>query len=217
MEKHNKKLRVFRKKSSNKDLVTKQIVKSMINNALHNEVRYVDFTGNVSGTVGGIQAFTLPTVGTAVDERLGDAIRLTHIDMRISYDQTETTQFSSITGSATFIRLSIIQIIGEEVPTADDIYDNSATVAGIVVSPFSYANEGKLFHVVHDEVYHLDSFNRGVFSAKQLRPRITRLRYDTNNNQWSTGQPYIVTTYFSDGASPNIRQVSQFRVWYYTM
>lgn len=201
---------------SNKS-VTRKEVKKIVEQTLHNEIRYVDFTGNVSGTVGGIQAFTLPAVGTAVDERVGDAIKLDHIDMRIAYDQTETTAFSAVTASATYIRLSVVQIIGEEVPTLDDVYDNSATVAGVMVSPFSYSNEGKLFHVLFDEVFLLDTFNRNVFKEKRILPRIKKLRYDSNNNQWSTGQPYIVTTYYSDGAAPNIRQISQFRTFYYTM
>lgn len=201
---------------SNKS-VTRKEVKKIVEQTLHNEIRYVDFTGNVSGTTGGIQAFTLPAVGTAVDERVGDAIKLDHIDMRVAYDQTETTAFSSVTASATYIRLSVVQIIGEEVPTLDDVYDNSATVAGVMVSPFSYSNEGKLFHVLFDEVFLLDTFNRNVFKEKKILPRIKKLRYDSNNNQWSTGQPYIVTTYYSDGAAPNIRQISQFRTFYYTM
>ncbi len=149
----------------NKGVTAKQ-VKKIVEQSLHNEIRYVDFTGNVSGTTGGIQAFTLPVVGTAVDERVGDAIRLDHIDMRIAYDQTETTAFSSVTASATYIRLSVVQIIGEEVPTLDDVYDNSATVAGVMVSPFSYSNVGKLFHVLFDEIFLLDTFNRNVFKEK---------------------------------------------------
>jgi len=203
--------------NKNKRNITKKAVKKIVEEAIQNEIKYNDFTGNVSGTVGGIQAFTLPTIGTAVDERIGEAIKLDHIDMRISYDQTETTAFSGVTASATFVRLTIIQIIGEEVPTADDIYDNSATVAGIMVSPFSYANKDKMFHVLFDEVFCLDTFNRSVFKSKRLIPRIKKMRYDSNNNQWSTGQPYIATTYYSDGAAPNVRQVSQFRSFYYNM
>jgi len=209
----------MRNNKSNKKnkAMSKRAVKRIVEETISNEIKYNDFTGNVSGTVGGIQAFTMPTIGTAVDERIGDAIKLKEFDMRISYDQTETTAFSGITASATFVRLSVVQIIGEEVPTADDIYDNSATVAGIIVSPFSYSNKDKLFHVLYDEVFCIDTFNRNVFREKKIIPRIKKMRYDTNNNQWSNGQPYIVTTYYSDGAAPNIRQVSEFRTWYFNM
>jgi len=204
-------------KANKNKVMTVKKVKKIIESQLHNEIKYNDFTGNVSGTVGGIQAFTLPTIGTSVDERIGDAINIDRIEMRIAYDQTEPTAFSAITASATFIRLSIVQIIGEEVPTLDDVYDNFATVAGVMVSPFSYSNEGKLFHVLFDDLICLDTFNRSTFREKIIRPKIKKMRYDTNNNQWSTGQPYIVTTYYSDGANPNIRQISQFRTFYYNM
>ncbi len=203
-------------KSSNKNQI-KQVVKSLIDEKIGNTIKYVDFTGNTSGVVGGVQAFTLPAVGTGVDERIGEAIVIDHIDCRISYDQTELTNVGATTASNTFIRLTIVQVIGEEVITASDVYDNTASSAGVIVSPISYSNNKKLFHVLYDEIIALDTFNRSKFLRFKLKPSISKLRYDTPNNVWSTGEPYILTSYYSDGSNPAIRQVWQFRTWYYNM
>ncbi len=204
-------------KTQNGSRKLKSMVNSLIDKRIGNTIKYIDFTGNTSGVVGGVQAFTLPAVGTGVDERIGEAIVVDHIDMRLSYNQTEVTTISATTAANTFIRLTIVQVIGEEVITASDVYDNSATTAGIIVSPFSYSNNGKLFHVLYDEVVTLDTFNRSKFLKKKLLPSIKKLRYDTPNNVWSTGEPYILTTYHSDGSNPAVRQIWQFRLWYYNM
>lgn len=195
----------------------KSMVKSIVDSKIQNEIKYIDYTGDTSGTSGGVQAFSLPALGTNVDERIGLAIKLDNILMRICFNVEEATTISNTTASNTYIRYSVIQIIGEEVPTADDIYDNTATAAGTIVSPFSYSNKNKLFHVLHDEVVLIDSFNRSYFKDQFIKPKISKLRYDTNNNQYSTGQLYLITTYKSEGAAPNIRQIWQFRSFYYNM
>jgi hypothetical protein len=163
----------------------------------------LDQTGNPNYTsTGSVMTITFPAQGTTYSTRVADRARLTGYEYR-------TGVFMSSSDTNNPCRIIIFQEIG--------LSSGSVTTASIlqvssVYSALAY-NAGKLFHILHDEIFMLNVNSHFSAVYKVIKPslRIKDIQFSPTTTTPYSGQIYVLTI----GGTANLPTANIYsRLWF---
>jgi len=169
--------------------VTKEQVKQMLSSRESNLVKFIDTYQNVGSFAGGFHfdKINYPLTSTGASSMSGTSIDIETYDLLYSY-----TDNSEVATNSSMLRTIIVQAIGDDSTLGDvDILENTSSADAALVSPYSYANFGKTFRVLYDDVVKIDAYNTNVFKRAHFSSKVKRARYDETDSTWSNGRTYI--------------------------
>jgi hypothetical protein len=154
------------------------------------------------GTTGSIATITFPAQGTTYSTRVADRCRLTGFEYR-------TDLFINASDESNPLRIIIFQEIG--LATATPTVSSVLQVAS-VISPLAY-NAGKLYHILHDEVYPLCINSDISMRYLILKPKLSirDIQFMPTTTTPFSGQLYVLTI-GGTGNSPVANAYS--RLWF---
>jgi len=179
--------------------------------------KYVDTIVTLSSTVNNftITNLNMPSLGNGQSNRAADTIIVDKFDVMytIAFEDNVTTSADLGVDRLLFYQNSgeaIISVVG-------DIYDQTTTALNVVNSPISYSNKGMLLRVLKDFRQESDTFNPCHIGKFSFKPSISKMRYNANDNQWSTGYPSVAQQRYIGTISGGATYVSQFiiRMWFH--
>jgi hypothetical protein len=211
------KKRLSRRTKTSKSLVTKEQVKSMLASRDRPLIKYIDtiidLTGNAS--TNSFTNLNLPTSGVGVNNRVGLGIKIDSFEIHYTIYFEDAVTTSADVG---FDRVLLFQNVGEGLINAPaDLLDDNTTPLNTINSPLSYSNKGKLFSIVSDKLYHMDTFNPTACGVFHLKPKVHNLAYNAVDSVWSTGAPTLAICRFTGGITGGSVYKNEVlvRTWFY--
>jgi hypothetical protein len=163
----------------------------------------VDQTGNPAySSSGSVVAITFPAQGTSYSTRVADRCRLTGFEYR-------TDVFLNSTDTNNPCRIIIFQEIGL---SSGSVTTTSVLQTAGVTSALAY-NAGKLFHILHDEVFMLNTNSDHSAVYKIIKPslRIRDIQFTPTTTTPYSGQIYVLTI----GGTANLPTSNLYsRLWF---
>jgi len=193
----------------------KNMVKSILGNQNVNLKKRKDTTLalNTNANPSYIQTLAYPSSGNTSSTRVGDGINIDKFECRFTIQLLDAG--AAETGSA-LVRIIVFQIVGESIPVASDVIDNTGSTIGTIVSPYGYDTNKKLVRVLYDVHSSVDTFNRQKYHNVDLKPSLRTVRYDNNNAVWTTGQAYVLyLTSINNFVNTTVNITTDIRTWFY--
>jgi len=162
-----------------------------------------DYNGIVSYTSSGmVGTITFPAQGLLYSNRVADRCRLTGFEYR-------TDLFINASDINNPLRIIIFQEIGMSsgVPSTNQVLQVAS-----IISPLSY-NAGKLFHILHDEVYTMTTNSEFSMRYLVIKPKlkIRDIQFVPTTTTPFSGQIYVLTI----GGSTNLPTANIYtRLWF---
>lgn len=194
----------------------------MMKTKSHKVVKYVDDLNNTNPAANTLLYLAQPGQGVAVNAFTGDKYVIDKIDFYFSFEAN--TLATCIQQTVRLIIYQVVQPVAPAAPAsplanADILQDYQAgTQTRNVVSPTNYATTtGKMIHILRDDVFVLNPFDRGSYFRKfTVRPKIKTITYDSTNLVWERGSifVYLINSVGSFGLANTHNSLWSARTWF---
>lgn len=172
--------RIFKKKTLapvQKKAVS-NMIKRALDNAIEDKVSSDYITGNI-GVAGQVLAFGDPTLGTSIDDRIGNTITVKSVEIRGSITRGVTTGVNE----NNFCRMVIFQwrSMAPTSPVVTDILSLNAASTNIDESSLYITTLNKAYHILYDRTFIL-SANGDNYAEKfhiKLKRFIKKVEYNS--------------------------------------